>query len=104
MNHDSMQALMDSTQHCRKQIVVLARQDHAEAMRVAAGLTIFGHDVYLVFVDRVVEESSENTEQAGLLELVEIEPVSLVEDSNIDRIDGDQLTRLLLKCQHVINI
>ena len=33
-----------------KAILVLARRDHAEAMRVAAGLTIFGHRVGLVFM------------------------------------------------------
>ena len=39
----------------KRQILVLAYRDHAEAMRVSAGLTIFGHSVDLVFVDRIVE-------------------------------------------------
>ncbi len=104
MSTDTMQELMSSKQSRKKQIVILANHDHAEAMRVAAGLTIFGHHVELVFTDRVVEESAENIEQAELLELSEIEPVSLIDDPNIDRIDDDQLTALLLCCQHVVNI
>jgi hypothetical protein len=99
-----MQELMSSPRSRKKKIVILANHDHAEAMRVAAGLTIFGHHVELVFIDRVVEESAENIEQAELLELSEIEPVSLVDDPNIDRIDDNQLTTLLLGCQHVVNI
>ncbi len=104
MSDASMQELMSNNHSQKKKIVILANHDHAEAMRVAAGLTIFGHHVELVFIDRVVEESAENIEQAELLELSEIEPVSLVDDPNIDRIDDNRLTALLLGCQHVVNI
>lgn len=61
-----------------KKLLVLARRDHAEAMRVAAGLTIFGHAVGLVFMDRPVEESAENAANAELLELTGIEPQTTV--------------------------
>ena len=61
-----------------KKLLVLARRDHAEAMRVAAGLTIFGHAVSLVFMDRPVEESAENAANAELLELTGIEPQTTV--------------------------
>ena len=61
-----------------KKLLVLARRDHAEAMRVAAGLTIFGHAVSLVFMDRPVEESVENAANAELLELSGIEPKTTV--------------------------
>lgn len=61
-----------------KNILVLARRDHAEAMRVAAGLTIFGHHVDLVFMDRPVEESAENAANAELLEMCEIAPKTTV--------------------------
>lgn len=61
-----------------KNILVLARRDHAEAMRVAAGLTIFGHHVGLVFMDRPVEESAENSANAELLELCDIVPQTTV--------------------------
>ena len=87
-----------------QQILVLASRDHAEAMRVAAGLTIFGHQVELIFVDSIVEETEENMAQAELLELSEIEPVSLLDDPNLNRIDDDQLASSLLWADHVINL
>jgi len=59
-------------------LLVLARRDHAEAMRVAAGLTIFGHAVSLVFMDRPVAETAENAANAELLELSGIEPQTTV--------------------------
>jgi len=86
------------------QILVLAQRDHAEAMRVSAGLTIFGHEVDLVFVDRVVEETEENMAQAELLELSEIEPLSLIEDPNLERIKPQQLEEYLSRADHVINL
>lgn len=61
-----------------KNILVLARRDHTEAMRVAAGLTIFGHNVDLVFMDRPVEESAENAANAELLEMCDIAPQTTV--------------------------
>lgn len=57
-----------------KRIVMLARRDHAEAMRVAAGLTIFGHHVRLVFMTGPVAETPENAAMAELLELSGIAP------------------------------
>ncbi|MEH6458059.1 MAG: hypothetical protein V7749_17145 [Cocleimonas sp.] len=86
------------------QILVFAQRDHAEAMRVSAGLTIFGHGVDLIFVDRIVEESEENLAQAELLELTEIEPLSLIDDPSLDRIQYSQLNEYLKKADHVINL
>ena len=86
------------------QILVLAQRDHGEAMRVSAGLTIFGHEVDLIFTDRIVEESEENLAQAELLELTEIEPLSLIDDPNIDSIQATQFTEYFNKADHVINL
>jgi hypothetical protein len=61
-----------------RKLLVLARRDHAEAMRVAAGLTIFGHAVSLVFMDRPVADTAENAANAELLELTGIEPQTTV--------------------------
>ena len=47
-------------------------------MRVAAGMTIFGHQVRLVFMDRPVSEDVATGEQAELLELAGIEPETTV--------------------------
>lgn len=61
-----------------KNLLVLARRDHAEAMRVAAGLTIFGHAVELVFMSGPVAETAENAANAELLELSGIAPKTTV--------------------------
>ncbi len=61
-----------------KKLLVLARRDHAEAMRVAAGLTIFGHQVGLVFMTGPVAETEENAANAELLELTGIAPQTTV--------------------------
>lgn len=61
-----------------KKLLVLARRDHTEAMRVAAGLTIYGHTVNLIFMDHPVEESAENAAKVELLELTGIEPQTTV--------------------------
>lgn len=61
-----------------RNILVLARHDHAEAMRVAAGLTIFGHRLDLVFMTGPVAESAENAANAELLELTGIAPRTTV--------------------------
>lgn len=57
-----------------RRLLVLARRDPAEAMRVAAGLTIFGHAVALVFLGEPLAETPENTAGAELLELAGIAP------------------------------
>lgn len=61
-----------------RQVLVLARRDHAEAMRVAAGMTIFGHRVSLVFMSGPVADTPANAVGAELLELSGIEPSTTV--------------------------
>lgn len=61
-----------------KRLLVLARHDHTEAMRVATGLTIFGHQVGLIFMTGAVAETPENAANAELLELTGIEPQTTV--------------------------
>lgn len=62
-----------------KKILVLARRDHGEAMRVAAGLTIVGHEVGLVIMRGALADTPENARQAELLELSDISPETTVE-------------------------
>lgn len=62
-----------------KQLLVLARNEPVEAMRVAAGLTIVGHSVELVFMNRVLTSEEADSEHGELLELCEIEPKTTVE-------------------------
>jgi len=87
-----------------KNLLVLARRDHAEGMRVAAGLTIAGHDVKLVFMDRVVEDSEENAEQVETLELCDIEPVTTVANDDIPEIDDAKLSMWMLEADSVISL
>ncbi|MCL4747211.1 MAG: hypothetical protein KJZ83_17600 [Burkholderiaceae bacterium] len=62
----------------QRRVLVLARRDHAEAMRVAAGLTIFGHQVDLVFMREPVADTAANAAGAELLELTGIAPKTTV--------------------------
>lgn len=59
-----------------KNLLVLSRRDPLEAMRVAAGLTIFGHKVRLVFMGEMLSDEVMESENADLLELSGIEPVT----------------------------
>lgn len=87
-----------------KRILVLARRDHVEAMRVAAGLTISGHEVELVFVDRVLEENAETLEQAELLDLAGIEPASVLDDPGLPRLTGTEFHALIHGARHVVSL
>ena len=89
-----------------KKITVLGRDNHAEAMRVAAGLTIYGHEVRIVFMDNIVAETEENAKQAELLELADIKPettVSLMADE-LAFLDSVALSQVLGESDRIINI
>jgi len=87
-----------------KQLLVLGRRNHTEAMRVAAGLTIFGHQVRLVFMTGPVEESAENAEQAELLELSDIVPQTTVAGTELERVEPAELAMVMVESDAVINI
>lgn len=87
-----------------KNIVLLGRRDHAEAMRVAAGLTIFGHRVTLVFMDREVADNEENRAQAELLELADVCPQTTVPGTELDLLNSGQLAELLAEADAVLNV
>lgn len=95
-----------SRRNPKKSILVLARRDHLEAMRVAAGLTIFGHRVRLVFMAKAVGDDVANSEQAELLELSGIEPettVGAMKDM-LPYIDSAALGAVITQSDGVINI
>lgn len=89
-----------------KKILVLARRDHTEAMRVAAGLTIFGHELRFVFMTGPVAETEENAEQAELLELTEIEPETTVAEmaEELCFLDAAALGRALAAADVVVSL
>ena len=61
-----------------KNILVLVRNDSNEAMRVAAGLTISGHSVRLVFMKNELSKMGISAENTELLELSDISPETTV--------------------------
>jgi hypothetical protein len=87
-----------------KNILVIAISDHVEAMRVASGLTIYGHEVQLVFADRCLEESDETIAQAETLDLADITPVSLLDDPLMERIKHDDFRALTESANHILSI
>ena len=89
-----------------KDILVLGRRSHGEAMRVAAGLTIAGHSVRLVFMTEPVAETAENAEHAELLELSDIVPETTVADmaEQLAFLDGPALAEAMTRSDLVINV
>ena len=89
-----------------KSIVLLARRDHREAMRVASGLTIFGHDVTLVFMDRPVSDADASSEASELLELADIEPKTTVKEMEgvLQFLGEDELGAAITASDAVVNI
>ncbi|MBT3215765.1 MAG: hypothetical protein HN351_14095 [Deltaproteobacteria bacterium] len=89
-----------------KKITVLGRDNHAEAMRVAAGLTIYGHEVRIVFMSEAVAETEENAKQAELLELADIIPETTVPEMAEDLafLDSAALAQLINESDQIINI
>jgi len=89
-----------------KNILVLGRRDHTEAMRVAAGLTIFGHEVRLVFMTEPVADTEANAEQAELLELSDIEPETTVAEmaDDVPFLDAAALGEAITKADRVVTI
>lgn len=86
-----------------KSILVLGRRDPTEAMRVAAGLTIFGHTPSVVFLVPV-PDTPENAEMAELLEFSDIESKTTVPDQSLPHIGADALAAAVLAADEIINI
>jgi hypothetical protein len=89
-----------------KKLLVLARRDHAEAMRVAAGLTIFGHQVGLVFMTGPVAETPENAANAELLELTGIAPQTTVAEmaDDLPMLDAATLALAMTSADIVLSL
>lgn len=87
-----------------RSILLLGRRDHAEAMRVAAGLTIFGHRVRLVMMDAPVADTDENAAQLELLELAEIVPQTTVAGQGIEVLDAAALGGAIASADLVMSL
>lgn len=86
-----------------KSILMLGRRDPTEAMRVAAGLTIFSHTLSIVFMAPVAD-TPENNEMAELLEFSDIESKTTLPDQALPCIDADDLAAAILAADMVINL
>jgi hypothetical protein len=86
-----------------KSILMLGRRDPTETMRVAAGLTIFGHTPSVVFMVPV-PDTAENADMAELLEFSDIESRTTVPDQSLPHIGADALAAAVLAADEVINI
>lgn len=88
-----------------KQILVLARRDPIEAMRVAAGITALGHQVRLVFL-KAPAESTEAAAAAELLELAEIAPETAVAElaGELPLLDAPALAAAIRNAGAVLNV
>ena len=89
-----------------KKISVLGRDNHAEAMRVAAGLTIYGHEVRIVFMNEPVAETEENAKQSELLELADIIPETTISEmaDDLPFLNSTALAQVIDESDHIINI
>ena len=89
-----------------RKITVLGRDNHGEAMRVAAGLTIYGHEVRIVFMNEATSETEENVKQSELLELADIIPETTVSEMAdvLPFLDSAALAQAIIESDHIINI
>ncbi len=86
-----------------KSILVLGRRDPTEAMRVAAGLTIFNHTLNLVFLV-AVPSTPENAEMLELLEFSDVESKTTVADQAVPQIGASELAAAIVAADEVINL
>lgn len=87
-----------------RSVLVVARRDPLEAMRVAAGITVFGHHAELVFAHGPLEVVPAMEELAELLDLAEISPRSLHDDDEVPGISDDDFHALVESVDFVINV
>ena len=84
---------------------MVARRDPLEAMRVAAGITVFGHRAELVFAHGPLEVVPAMEELAELLDLAEISPRSLHDgDDEVPGISDGDFHALVESVDFVINV
>lgn len=93
-------------QNNNKQLLVLARNQPVEAMRVAAGLTIVGHSVDLIFMHRSLTGEEAESEHAELLELCDIVPMTTVAEmqEHLTLLDDKALALIAARADVVISL
>ena len=89
-----------------KNLLVLARRDPIEAMRVAAGLTIHDHQVQILFLCEADLGTEEAKEYLELLEFSEIVPKTILPSmgNQIECLDGLGASRLMEEADQTISL
>ena len=89
-----------------KNLLVLARRDPIEAMRVAAGLTIHDHQVQILFLCEADLGTEEAKEYLELLEFSEIVPKTILPSmgNQIECLDGLDASRLMEEADQTISL
>ena len=89
-----------------KKLLVLARLDPIEAMRVAAGLTIHDHQVRILFLCEVDLQTEETREYLELLELSEIVPQSILSsmENQMECLDVIQGSKMMADADQLISL
>ncbi|MEW5880385.1 MAG: hypothetical protein AB1761_08070 [Pseudomonadota bacterium] len=89
-----------------KRLLVLARRDHTEAMRVAAGLTLADNTVTLVFMDRPVEETPQNVAHYEMVETCGVAVATTVPvlGTQLPLWDAAALARAIAHSQGVVSV
>ena len=86
-----------------KRILVLARRDASEAMRVAAGLTIRNNAVDFVFMIKPARTPSGAIKNFDMLQLAEILPRSIIKGIP-DTVACDNLSDLIQQADRVVSL
>lgn len=92
------------TVELQKTVVVLARYDVVEAMRVAAGISIFDHKVNVILTHGQLQINDDVIENAELLEMSEVDVYSLSDDPEVPRIEFDKFGSLVKEAHFVLTI
>ena len=87
-----------------RSVLVVVRRDPLEGMRVAAGITVFGHSVSLVFAHGQLEITEDLQDLAELLDLADIVPKSLCEDPEVETLSSEEFATLVNETEFVINV
>jgi len=89
-----------------KRVLMLARRDPREAMRVAAGLAVRGHNLEFYFLARPSQDENGRVVNREMLEVMEIPTYTVL--PNMDDIASlkttDDLSAAIASADHVLSI
>jgi hypothetical protein len=89
-----------------KRILMLARRDPREALRVTAGLAVRGHDLEFFFLKKPTPDENGRIVNLEMLEVMEIEPFTLLPDMDdiATQKTANDLRAAIARADHVLSI